>query len=75
MVPVAGLDYWSRTYYKPLLIKNDAQTLLASVPSTEEVTLTTRFTLKPRAQFDQAGIMVLVAPDMWVKAGIEYVDG
>lgn len=52
VMPVAKLDYWSRTFYQPLLIKSDAQTLLASVPSSTEVTLTTAFTLKPRAQFD-----------------------
>ena len=75
IVPVAGLDYWSRTFYQPLLIKNDAQTLLAPVSSATEATLTTAFTLKPRSQFDQAGIIALVSPDVWVKAGIEFVDG
>ena len=30
--PTAGLDYWSRTYYEPVLIKHDAQPLLASQP-------------------------------------------
>ena len=27
VVPSPGLDYWSRTFYKPLLIKSDAQVL------------------------------------------------
>ena len=27
VVPAPGLDYWARTFYKPLLIKNDAQVL------------------------------------------------
>lgn len=27
VVPAPGLDYWSRTFYKPLLIKSDAQVL------------------------------------------------
>ena len=70
-----GLDYWSRTFYEPLLVKHDAQILLTTVPFDAEATLTTAFTLKPRAQFDQAGIMVLVDEDTWVKAGIEFTDG
>ena len=76
IIPTAGLDYWSKTFYEPLLIKHDAQCLLCSpIPAGVEATLTTSFTLSPRAQFDQAGIMVLVNEDTWVKAGIEYTDG
>lgn len=74
VVPVAGRDYWAKTFYKPLLVKDDAQTLLTLVKQDQEVTLSTSFTLKPRAQFDQAGIMVRVSSDIWVKAGIEYTD-
>jgi len=75
IIPRAGLDYWSKTFYDPLLVKNDAQTLLTTVEVETEVTLETTFTLAPRAQFDQAGIMILVDSDTWVKAGIEYTDG
>jgi len=75
IIPTAGLDYWSKTFYDPVLVKHDAQTLLTPVPASAEVTLTSAFTLKPRAQFDQAGIMVLVDERTWVKAGIEYTDG
>jgi len=75
IIPVAGIDYWCRTFYVPLLVKTDAQTLLGSVPEAAEATLTMAFTLKPRAQFDQAGIMVLVSANTWVKAGIEFTDG
>jgi len=71
----AGLDYWSRTFYDPLLISHDAQTLLTSIPSDAEATIETSFTLAPRAQFDQAGIMIFVDKSTWVKAGIEYTDG
>ena len=78
VVPRPNRDYWSRTFYSPLLIKHDAQTLLATVPGSVEATLTTAFTLTPVAQFDQAGIMVVVDDGLdttWVKAGIEYTDG
>ena len=75
VTPTPRLDYWSKTFYDPLLVKHDAQTLLTPVAADVEATLTTAFTLKPRAQFDQAGIMVVVDKDVWVKAGIEYTDG
>jgi len=75
VAPEPRRDYWSRTFYSPLLVKHDAQTLLAAVPAGAEATLTTAFTLTHRAQFDQAGIMVRVDEGCWVKAGIEYMDG
>jgi regulation of enolase protein 1 (concanavalin A-like superfamily) len=78
VAPSPKRDYWSRTFYSPLLIKSDAQTLLATVPGSVEATLTTAFTLTPVAQFDQAGIMIVVDDGLdstWVKAGIEYTDG
>ena len=48
---------------------------MAKIPWEEEATITTSFTLKPKEQFDQAGIMVIVNENVWVKAGIEYTDG
>jgi len=73
--PEPELDYWSRTFYSPPMIKHDAHTFLTTVGSHAEATLTTAFTLAPREQFDQAGVMVLVDEHTWVKAGIEYTDG
>ena len=70
ITPTPNLDYWSKTFYEPLLVKHDAETLLTHVAADAEATLTTAFTLKPRAQFDQAGIMILVDESTWVKAGI-----
>jgi len=73
--PAPGLDYWARTFYDPLLVKHDAQTLLAEVPAEKDATLEVAFSLTPKGQFDQAGIMVHVDDSTWVKAGIEYTDG
>ena len=73
--PTPQLDYWSRTFYEPCLRKHNGQTLLTTVQADEEVTLTTCFTLEPRAQFDQAGVMIRVDDNCWVKAGIEFCDG
>ena len=75
IIPTPKLDYWARTFYSPVLIKHDAQTLLTPVEADAEATISTSFTLAPRAQFDQAGIMVLVDENTWVKAGIEFTDG
>ena len=75
IVPAPNRDYWSKTFYSPLLVKHDAQTLVTTVPAHAEATLTTAFTLTPVAQFDQAGIMIIVDDETWVKAGIEYTDG
>ena len=84
IAPAPGLDYWSKTFYGPqLLVKSDAPSFVADVAPAAEATLTTAFTLHPRAQFDQAGVMVLVedvcgdevTTSAWVKAGVEFTDG
>ena len=72
--PMAQRDFWSRTFYQPLLVKHDGQVLVCPVEA-NEATLSLAFTLIPKAQFDQAGAMVLVDEKTWVKAGIEYCDG
>ena len=51
ITPTPSLDYWSRTFYEPLLIKHDAPCLLsAPIHAGVEATLSTTFTLSPRAQ-------------------------
>ena len=72
--PTAKRDFWSRTFYKPLLIKHDGQVLVCPVADSE-ATMSLAFTLHPRAQFDQAGAMVIVDELTWIKAGIEFCDG
>ena len=74
----------NRTNTKRLLEQNvlraftcqhDAECLLTPVAADIEATIKTSFTLRPCEQFDQAGIMVLVDENCWVKAGIEFTDG
>ena len=71
----AKKDFWSRTFYEPLLIKNDASALLCSVPTDADATIKVDFLLTPKAQFDQAGLMVYLDNLHWIKCGIEYCDG
>lgn len=51
--PPAFKDFWSRTFYSPLLIKHDASALLCTVPPDDECTLTVDFEFTPKCQFDQ----------------------
>lgn len=69
-------DYWCRTFYgPPALIKTNAPSLMATLGADEEKTLSVAFTLKPAAQFDQAGALIFVSVDCWLKCGIEFCDG
>jgi len=91
IVPPAKKDYWRKTYYEPLLVKDDGPFLYADLPETEEdaadgggivgsgryryYTVEAKFVLYADRQFDQAGIMVRRDSRRWIKAGIEVVDG
>lgn len=72
--PDSKKDYWRRTYYTPLLIKDDGPALLLTVPCNCAYTCETNFTVTPRRQFDQGGLMVYFDSEHWIKAGIEVVD-
>nr|XP_058962083.1 uncharacterized protein LOC131789028 [Pocillopora verrucosa] len=67
-------DFWKRTYYNPQIIKDDGHLLHLVVKQMNSV-IETSFELKALNQFDQAGIMVRVDGDHWIKTGLEYVDG
>lgn len=64
-------DFWRRTSYG--FVNDDGHALLADFPpgTAVEVTFEGDFT----ELYDQAGLMVRVDPENWVKAGIEYTDG
>ena len=71
----AKKDFWRKTYYKPLLVKNDGHVMYKSFPVDCNVLAETRFSLEAVNQFDQAGIIIYFDAEHWIKTGIEYVDG
>jgi regulation of enolase protein 1 (concanavalin A-like superfamily) len=72
--PPAKKDFWRLTYYDPPFIKDDAPSLLAEILF-KEFTVETSFTILPKSTFDQAGILLRVDSQNWVKTGLEVVDG
>jgi regulation of enolase protein 1 (concanavalin A-like superfamily) len=68
-------DFWSKTFYNPLLIKSDASALLTIIPNNHEITTKIDFEFEPKSQFDQAGLLIYIDDQHWVKCGIEYCDG
>ena len=75
LTPPAKKDYWRKTYYEPILIKDDGPFLYASLPYSDTYyTVETTLDLTAVRQFDQAGIMVRLDPEHWLKTGIEVVD-
>lgn len=78
LAPPAKRDFWRKTYYQPLLVKDDAPFLYRTVDVDTDLPLMveTSFVIhNSKSQFDQAGIMVRIDHEHWVKTGIEIVDG
>jgi regulation of enolase protein 1 (concanavalin A-like superfamily) len=64
-------DFWRTTSYG--FVRDDGHALLTGFPSgtAVEVTFLARFD----TLYDQAGLMVRVDADTWIKAGVELSDG
>lgn len=73
--PEAKKDFWSQTFYSPPLVKADACGYLFHVPTDGEVTIKVDFVYSAVEQFDQAGLLIYIDDETWVKCGIEYCDG
>lgn len=52
-----GFDFWQRTYYEPVMAKDDGCVLGVELPA-GDCYMEAAFTLAPAAQFDQAGLSV-----------------
>lgn len=75
LCPPAKKDFWRKTYYDPLLVKDDGPFLYTALNADERYTVETSFVLHAQHQFDQAGILIRLDSDRWIKTGIEVVDG
>lgn len=66
-----GGDFWRVTSYG--FVHDDGHFLGAPLPSAAAIEVT--FDVDFAAQFDQAGLMLRVDAETWIKAGVELSDG
>jgi regulation of enolase protein 1 (concanavalin A-like superfamily) len=66
--PDAHTDFWQKTHYG---FEADNGHFL-SLPSPGDFVLTTHVRFNPVHQYDQAGLMVRLSPDCWLKTSVEY---
>ncbi|MFE0589331.1 DUF1349 domain-containing protein [Micromonospora echinospora] len=69
--PAATSDLWRHTSYG--FVHDDAPALLAPFAAGSAVEVS--FRLDYTEQFDQAGVLVRVDEEQWIKAGVEVSDG
>lgn len=70
--PPEGTDYWRRTHYGFDVL--NAPHLAAEVPG--GFALTARVQVQARHRYDQAGLLVHVSDDSWIKTSLEFLpDG
>ncbi len=65
--PDAGTDFWQRTHYG-FRVDNGHFLYL---PARGNFTLTTAVTCFAKHQYDQAGLMLRISPDCWLKTSVE----
>jgi len=66
--PSVGSDFWQRTHYG---FRADNGSFLY-VSLGYDFRMSTTVHLYPRHQYDQAGLMVRISADCWIKASVEY---
>jgi regulation of enolase protein 1 (concanavalin A-like superfamily) len=66
--PEAKTDYWQKTHYG--FEADNGHFLFAEV--TGDMILTTCVRFRPAHQYDQAGLMVRISPQCWLKTSVEY---
>lgn len=76
VTPTPGSDYWRKTYMKPPADRASGNALVAKIPpDVGKWSVSTEFSMTLVDQFDQAGLMVYVDNEHWLKTGIEYEGG
>ncbi|MEV8097723.1 DUF1349 domain-containing protein [Kitasatospora sp. NPDC085879] len=68
VTPETGSDFWQGTHYG---FREDTGHFLHT-RRTDDFLLQTRVHLQPRYQYDQAGLMVRLSADTWIKTSLEY---
>jgi len=63
-------DFWSRTHYG--FTFDNGHFLYHQTPC--DFILRTKIVFTPRNQYDQAGLMVRISPECWLKTSVEYED-
>lgn len=69
--PSAGTDLWQRTHYGFRV--DTAHALLAKAAG--DFIVETSLAFEPLHQYDQAGLLVRLSPDCWLKTSIEFEGG
>jgi len=64
-------DFWRETHYG--FVRGSGHLYADDVEADFDASV--RVAGEYREQYDQAGLMVFAAPDLWLKCGIEFVDG
>ncbi|WHX79780.1 DUF1349 domain-containing protein [Priestia flexa] len=69
MKPNVNTDFWQRTHYGFQV--DNGHFLYKEVSG--DFQLTTKVHTKPLNRYDQAGLMVRVSKDTWIKSSVEYI--
>jgi regulation of enolase protein 1 (concanavalin A-like superfamily) len=64
-------DFWQRTHYG---FRADTGHLLWTAAA-RDFAMEVEVCMKPLHRYDQAGLMVRLSPDCWLKASVEHEDG
>lgn len=66
--PAAATDFWQRTHYG--FSADNGHFLFKTMAEDFEISTTVR--LQPRQQYDQAGLMVRLNAECWIKTSVEF---
>ncbi len=66
-----GTDLWQRTYYK---FRNDNAHMLQLETDEKEFSFTVKAEYNSKNNYDQAGIVLYLDSENWIKASVEYGD-
>ena len=69
--PNEASDFWQRTHYG--FCADNGHFLWTAVD--HDLEMTVEVLMKPLHQYDQAGLMVRLSPECWLKTSVEYEDG